>query len=78
MCVTRVDIAGKKDWLLAARRDVLWLAFNLLYLKKQQQEQKKSSSNNDNVNYGKNTGREMRPWKLDQRKRLLESSHFLL
>ena len=40
MCVTRVDVAGI-DWLVALRRDDLWLAFNLLYLKKQQQEQKK-------------------------------------
>lgn len=46
-CVTRVNVAGK-DWLVALRRDDLWLAFNLLYLKKQQQEQKKSSRNNDN------------------------------
>ena len=30
-----------KDSLDALSRDVLWLAFNLLYLKKQQQEQKK-------------------------------------
>ena len=43
MCVTRVDVAGKR-LLVVPRRDDLLLAFNLPYLKKQQQEQKKAAA----------------------------------
>ena len=43
MCVTRVDVAGKR-LLVVPRRDDLLLAFNLLYLKKQQQEPKKAAA----------------------------------